>query len=98
MLQVLGFKLNPITLVYWADWFSLQWDQFADTYDFYKFSALVIDGMDPSVSFRTQREDSYHRYRALMHFVDAINLDFSQYQYTPRELIAAVMYLVIGGP
>lgn len=79
MLQVLGFKLNPITLVYWADWFTLQWDQFSETYDFYKFSALVIEGLEPSVAFRNQREDSYHRYRALMHFVDAINLDFAQY-------------------
>ena len=30
MLNVLGFRLHPVTLISWADWYTKQWDEYAD--------------------------------------------------------------------
>lgn len=30
MMSALSFRLHPVTLVNWADWFTKRWDEFAD--------------------------------------------------------------------
>jgi len=30
MMQLLGFHLHPISLISWADWYTKQWDEYAD--------------------------------------------------------------------
>ena len=30
MMQMLGFRLHPVTLISWADWYTKQWDDYAD--------------------------------------------------------------------
>ena len=30
MMKMLGFHLHPVTLISWADWYTKQWDDYAD--------------------------------------------------------------------
>ena len=30
MMNVLGFRLHPVTLISWADWYTKVWDDYAD--------------------------------------------------------------------
>ena len=30
MMSILGFRIHPITLISWADWYTKQWDDYAD--------------------------------------------------------------------
>ena len=30
MMQMLSFRLHPVTLISWADWYTKQWDDYAD--------------------------------------------------------------------
>jgi hypothetical protein len=38
MLLVLKFRLNPVTLVFWLDYYTKKWDEFADQYNIHTFS------------------------------------------------------------
>ena len=31
MMSTLSFRLHPVTLISWADWFTKQWDDYADS-------------------------------------------------------------------
>lgn len=46
--------------------------------------------------FRQFSQDSYTRLRTLAQLVDGVALDFKNYEFHPREMIAALMYLVLG--
>ena len=47
-------------------------------------------------SFRQFSEESYNRLRGFLTYLDAIAIDFRAHEFQPRELIAALIYLVIG--
>ena len=91
MMQTLGFKMvNPITLVNWADWYSSQWDRYADKCCLHTYTE------SGDASFRQFTCEAYVRYRTLMQFVDAVALDFGNFKHSPRHLVAALLYVVIG--
>ena len=53
ILTTLGFRLNPVTLVHFTDWYTRQWDAFATQFSLHQF----CDNGD--ISFRTFTFSSY---------------------------------------
>lgn len=49
------------------------------------------------ISLRLFTRESYHRVRLMYQVIDVIALDFGHKQWDKRELVAAVIYFVIGG-
>jgi hypothetical protein len=43
------------------------------------------------------KKESHKKFFMLMDFLDAIAMSYEAKQYSPRLLISAVMYLIIGG-
>jgi len=90
MMTVLGFRLHPVTLVSWADWYTKQWDEYADANNMHGLTECH------DAAFRQFTLHSYNRYRSFMTYLDAIAIDYRAHEFSPRQLIAALLYLVIG--
>jgi len=90
LLSTIGFRLNPVTLVHYADWYTRQWDAFATQCNLHQF----CDSGD--ISFRTFTFSSYQRFRVLYQLIDAIAIDFESHLYERREIVAALLFFVIG--
>lgn len=82
--------MYPVTLQQWGDWYTNQWDRYCDQANFSQFSETG------DAFFRQFSLEAYTRLRALNEYIDAIAIDFNSYNFSPRELIAAAMYLVLG--
>lgn len=84
--RVLGWQLAPPTAAMWASWYMTQWDLFTHE--------AVQQGMKPK--FKEPSEAAYALFREVMQVVDAVHYDVACYQYKPRAIVAAAMYLVLG--
>lgn len=73
MITVLGFKLHPVTLVSWADYYTKRWDEYADKFNMHALTECK------DAAFRAFSLHSYNRLRTLMQYVDAIGIDFQAY-------------------
>ena len=90
MMTVLRFRIHPVTLISWADWYTHKWDIYADKYNMHALTECK------DASFRQFSLESYNRFRGFMQYLDAVAIDFRSHEFQPRELIAALIYLVIG--
>lgn len=90
MCQVLGFRLHPVTLISWADWFTKEWDIYADANNIHALTEMH------DCAFRQFTLHSYNRYRSFMTYLDAVAIDYRGHEFAPRIIVAALLYLVIG--
>ena len=90
MMQVLGFRLHPVTLISWADFYTRMWDDYADANNLHALTEVH------DAAFRQFTLHSYNRYRSFMTYLDAIAIDYRAHEFEPRKLVAALLYLVIG--
>ena len=90
MMTVLRFRVHPVTLLSWGDWYTAQWDIYADRHNMHALTECK------DASFRQFSLESYNRFRGLMQYLDAVAIDYRSHEFQPRELIAALLYLVIG--
>lgn len=90
MMQAIGFRLHPVTLVTWADWFTREWDVYAEGFNMHAFTQVQ------DASFRSFTQHSYNRIRTLLTYLDAIAIDYRAHEHSPRQLIAALIYLIMG--
>ena len=60
MLNALRFRLHPVTLLTWADWYTQQWDLYADKYNMHELTECK------DASFRQFSLESYNRFRGFM--------------------------------
>lgn len=88
--NVLKFKLHPVTLISWADWYTKQWDEYADQNNMHSLTECH------DAAFRQFTLHSYNRYRTFITYLDAVAIDYKAHEFTPRQLVAALIYLVIG--
>ena len=89
-MSALRFRLHPVTLVNWADWFTRQWDEYADANNMHALTEVH------DCAFRQFTLHSYNRYRTFMTYLDAVAIDYKAHEFAPRSLVAALLYLVIG--
>jgi hypothetical protein len=68
-MKVLNWKLFPVTLVNWANWYMQMWDLYSQR------SLTPIYGQGVDFTFKCPNEISYQRYRSVFQFLDAIILD-----------------------
>ncbi|TNV86540.1 hypothetical protein FGO68_gene8654 [Halteria grandinella] len=92
MMMILRYKLHPVTMCTWANWYINMWDVYADQ----QLKHLYPPGTD--LTFKTPNEIAYQRYRVLVQILDFLSLSVHTHQYCRRELIACALYIVIGGP
>ena len=90
MMSTLSFRLHPVTLISWADWFTKQWDDYADSANMHSLTEVH------DCAFRQFTLHSYNRYRTFMTYLDAVAIDYRAHEFQPRQLVAALLYLVIG--
>ena len=90
MIEVIQYSLHPVTLLSWADWYTRQWDSYANQSNMHALAECQ------DISFRSFSLHSYNRYRTLLNFLDALAIDFKGQEHAPRQLVAALIYLVVG--
>lgn len=78
MMTVLGFRLHPITLITWADWYTKQWDVYADSTNMHSLTECH------DAAFRQFTLHSYNRYRTFMTYLDAVAIDYRAHEFSPR--------------
>ena len=87
--RALGWKLIPMTISSWLNWYTCQWDLFVNSIDDIKEKLLLITNDDNILFFKKQNEVSYYNYRRIYQLIDLIALDFHSYKYEIRYLVAA---------
>ncbi|CAD8123361.1 unnamed protein product [Paramecium sonneborni] len=83
ILFTLKWHVNPPSYTYWINWFTDQWDIYAQNYDI-------------NIQFRKPNEESYQLFRKLCQLVDCALMDIQTLQYMPRTIVASFMYLIIS--
>ncbi|KAM3141112.1 hypothetical protein pb186bvf_006717 [Paramecium bursaria] len=81
ILQTLKWLINPPTLYLWSTWYLSQWD-------------LYYKGLK-QLSMKQPVQQSYILFRHYMGFLDCAILDVKIYQSTHREIVAALLYLIL---
>ncbi len=92
LLQTLRYNLHPTTLCTWANWYINMWDIYAQT----SIAPLYPSGTD--LSFKAPNELAYQRFRTFIQFLDIVVISPGSHLYCKRKLIAALLYVVTGGP
>ena len=75
MMQVLRFKLHPVTLLSWVDWYTKRWDEYADKHNMHALTECQDAG------FRQFSLHSYNRLRSLLTYLDAVAIDFKSNEF-----------------
>ena len=91
----LGWKLIPMTISSWLNWYTCQWDLFVYSIDGIKDKLLLFSDDDNILFFKRQNEISYYNYRRIYQIIDLIVLDYNFYKYEIRYLIAACFLICI---
>lgn len=90
--KCLGWKLIPMTLSTWINWYICQWDLFYDSIDDIKNYLLNFIDDENIIYYKKQCEDSYYNFRKIYQLIDLIVLDYNSYNYDMRYLIAASFF------
>jgi hypothetical protein len=91
----LGWKLIPVTISIWINWYTCQWDLFVDNFEGVKNKLLLFTSDDDILYFKRQSEISYYNYRRIYQLIDLIILDYKFHKYEIRYLIAACFLVSI---
>jgi hypothetical protein len=88
---VLNWNFDNIqTYILWAQWFMQRWDDYVD-------ESLSYLKQQFHLKFYDKVKQSHSKYFTMINFVDIIAISYESKKYTPRQILACVMYLIIGG-
>ena len=90
--SALKWKLIPITLEIWLNWYTCQWDLFLDSSTEIKSQLLNFIKEDDLIYFKKQSEKAYCSYRRIYQLIDLISLDYYNYNYDKRGIVAACFF------
>lgn len=90
--SALKWKLIPITLEIWLNWYTCQWDLFLDSSSDIKSQLLNFIKEDDLIYFKKQNEKAYCNYRRIYQLIDLISLDYYNYNYDKRGIVAACFF------
>ena len=90
--SALKWKLIPITLEIWLNWYTCQWDLFLDSSSEIKSQLLNFIKEDDLIYFKKQSEKAYSNYRRIYQLIDLISLDYFNYNYDKRGIVAACFF------
>ena len=93
--STLKWKLIPITVETWLNWYTCQWDLFMDSSPEIKNQLKEYIKEEEILYFKRQNEKAYCNYRRIYQLIDLIVLDFNHYNYDKRAIVAACFFEVI---
>ena len=93
--KMLGWKLIPMTILGWLNWYTCQWDLFVHSVDRVKEKLLLLTNEDNILLFKKQNEASFYNYRRIYQIIDLVMLDYNSYIYGFRHLVAASLLIII---
>jgi hypothetical protein len=74
----------------WATWFMSRWDEYVD-------ESLSYLKQQFKLKFLEGSRESHQKFLTFMQFVDIVTISYESKEYSPRTLVACIMYLIIGG-
>ena len=90
--STLKWKLIPITMETWLNWYTCQWDLFLDSSPEIKNELMKYIKEDDIIYFKRQNEKSYSNYRRIYQLIDLISLDYNNYIYDKRGIVAGCFF------
>ena len=76
----LGWKLIPMTISNWLNYYTCQWALFIDTFDNIKAKIWLFSNIDNILIFKRQNEINYYNYKTIYQIIDLIILDYHSYK------------------
>ena len=95
LVKNLSWKIIPITINTWMNWYLCQWDLFIDTIDEIKNKLLNYFNEDEILFFKKSDDKSYYNFRKISQIVDLIAIDYYALNLEKRFLIAGAIFDVI---
>lgn len=90
--DVLNWNLEDFqTFFSWTTWFMQRWDDYVDD------SLSYLKQQFHLKFFERGSIESSTKFFTLMNYIDIVSMSVEAKQFSPRILIACVMYLIIGG-
>ena len=86
--STLKWKLIPITIEIWLNWYTCQWDLYLDSSPEIKKQLIVYIKEDDIIYFKKQTEQAYSNYRRIYQLIDLISMDYNNYNYDKRQIVA----------
>ena len=93
--NVLQWKIIPITINTWLNWYICQWDLFIDTVDNIKDELLEYLNEENIIFFKKSDDNSYYNFKKITQLIDLIKIDENHLFYDERYLVAAAIFIVI---
>jgi hypothetical protein len=90
--STLKWKLIPITTEIWLNWYTCQWDLYIDSSPEIKNELMKYIKEDDIIYFKKQNEKAYSNYRRIYQLIDLISLDYNNYTYDKRGIIAGCFF------
>ena len=90
--STLKWKLIPITTEIWLNWYICQWDLYIDSSPEIKKELMKYIKEDDIIYFKRQNEKAYSNYRRIYQLIDLISLDYNNYSYDKRGIIAGCFF------
>ena len=87
--SALKWKLIPITIEIWLNWYTCQWDLYMDSSPDITNQLLEYIKEEDIIYFKKQDDKAYCNYRRIYQLIDLISLDFNNYKYDKRGICAA---------
>ena len=91
----LRWKLIVITKNTWLSWYICQWDLFIETVEDIKSELLKLISEEDILYFKKPNDNSYYNFRKICQLIDIMTLDYYSYNYDPRLLIAAGIFIIL---
>ena len=90
--STLKWKLIPITIEIWLNWYTTQWDLYIDSSDEIKIKLMNYIKEEDIIYFKKQDDKAYCNYRRIYQLIDLICLDFNNYNYDKRGIIVGCFF------
>ena len=96
IVNLLNWKIIPITINIWLNWYICQWDLFIETVDNIKNQFLNFFSEEKILFFKKSDDNSYYNFRKITQIIDLIQLDEKHFFFDDRYLIAASIFLLLS--
>lgn len=100
--KALGFRLQPTTLAYWANYYMAKFDIYSkenpEGFNCLQTNQTFQPQAPPThpMLFKSDRMEDYQRFRSLMQVLDLTLIDLEHLNYDTRHLVAAGIYIQVG--
>ncbi|MCQ2820546.1 MAG: hypothetical protein MJ252_25050, partial [archaeon] len=93
VLKLLKWKIIPITINTWLNWYICQWDLFIDTIEQNKNILLGLSEEESILFFKKSDDNSYCNFRRITELLDLITCDYHSMKFHERYIIAALIFV-----